>query len=399
VVAGERTVVDEVLRPTGSLTVRAKDAATGTPFARFCVFIPTVVDVDCTTDGVLHVPALAGRYEVQASVDSEEYLSNRKTVTVASGQDTPVTVALSREARITTTVTDRATGAPVANACVEPVRPLSPWTLGVLSFYCSDETGRVTITGLTADTYNLFAWARDGEHGHQWVGPKGGTGAQVQGRLVTVKAGQTATVPPVRLDRAGAITGVITRSSTGDPVRGIVGLSSFSAGFGLTEAQVEVGSNGRYTLSGLGPYAWPVFFAGEGLADQWSGGTTNRFLATGVRVRAGQTTTYNQALRRGSTVSARVLGPGGTPIDAARITVYNALTGDTMGAGDCDATSRCDIPTLGPQAVKLQYFVSARGEQYSGYHRDAADFLHATVVTVPSSGTLNVTVTATRLVP
>jgi 5-hydroxyisourate hydrolase-like protein (transthyretin family) len=399
VVAGASTVVDEVLRPTGSLTVRATDAATGAPLANFCVFIPGLTDFDCATDGVLRLPALAGRYEVQAQVEDQDYLANRKTVTVTSGQDTAVTIALSRQGRITTTVTDAATGAPVANVCLNPVRPLVPSGLGINVGYCSDEAGRVTVEQLTADTYNIFAWARDGEHGHQWVGPNGGTGAQAKARLVTVRAGQTVTVPPIRLDRAGTITGVITNRATGDPVRGIVGLSSFDTGFGLTGAQVEVGSDGRYTIAGLGPYAWPLFFASFGLAAQWSGGTPNRFLATGVRVRVGQTTTYNQALRRGSTVSARVVGPGGTPIDFARITVRHALTGDVMGSGDCDATSRCGIEALGPQAVRLHYYVQAHGEQYNGYHRDAADFAHATIVTVPSSGTRNVTVEATRLSP
>jgi hypothetical protein len=399
VVGGEATVVDDALRPTGSITVRATDAATGTAFDEFCVFIPGVADAGCATDGVLRVAALPGRYEVQASVESTAYLTNQKTVTVASGQDTAVTIPLTREARITTTVTDRATGAPVANACVEAVRPLVPSSLGVVSFYCADEAGRVTIDQLSADTYNLFTWARDGEHGHQWVGPKGGVGAQVQARSVTVRAGQTVTVPPIRLDRAGSITGVITNRATGDPVRGVVGLSTFSTGFGLTEAQVEVGSDGRYTFTGLGPYAWPLFFKAENLAGQWSGGTSNRFLATGVRVRVGQTTTYDQALRRGSTVSARVVGPGGVPIDFARVTVNHALTGDVLGSGDCEGTGRCDTPVLGPLVVRLHYFASLRGDQFAGYYRDAADFAHATIVSVPGSGTVNVTVRATRPVP
>jgi hypothetical protein len=398
VVAGESTVVDDVLRPAGSATIRLVDAGTGGALQEFCVFIPGVFDSLCTTDGVVHTALLAGRYEISITHETPGYLHfARKIVTITSGQDLAVTRSVPREARITSTIRDAATGAPVANACLEPVEPLKPSSLGGRSFYCSDETGRVTVDQLSAGTYNLFVWARDGVHGHQWVGPNGGTGAQAKGRLVTIKAGQTVTVPPIRLDGAGTITGVVTSAVTGDAPDGMVGLSSFSGGAGGTEAQVAIGPDGRYTISGLGPYSWPLFFAAFQHAYQWSGGTPNRFLASGVRVRVGATTTYNQTVRRGSTLSARVVGPGGAPIDFGRITLQNAVTGDLMGEGDCEATTRCDVPALGPQSVKLFYNVRVNGEDYAGYYRDAADFLHATVVLIPSSGTRNVTVQATRL--
>jgi hypothetical protein len=397
VVAGESTVVDDVLRPPGSVTIRATDATTGAALPSFCVFIPGVFDSLCTTNGVVHTSLLAGRYEISITLETPGYLFARKVVSLTSGQDLAVTLPIPREARITTTIRDATTGAPVANACLEPVEPLKPASLGGRSFNCSDETGRVTVDQLGAGTYNLFVWARDGVHGHQWVGPNGGTGAQANGRQVTVKAGQTVTVPSIRLDGAGTITGVVTSAVTGDAPEGMVGLSSFSGGAGGTEAQVVIGPDGRYTISGLGPYSWPLFFAAFQHAYQWSGGTPNRFLASGVRVRVGATTTYNQTVRRGSTLSARVVGPGGAPIDFGRITLQNALTGDLMGEGDCEATTRCDVPALGPQPVKLFYNVRVSGEDYAGYYRDAADFLHATVVLIPSSGTRNVTVPATRL--
>ena len=79
--------------------------------------------------------------------------------------------------------------------------------------------------------------------------------------------------------------------------------------------------------------------------------------------------------------------------------MFNAITSDIMGSGDCDPTTRCDTPVLGPQAVKLHYSVFASGEEVSGYHRHAADLAHATIVLVPSSGTVNVTVEATSVLP
>lgn len=74
-------------------------------------------------------------------------------------------------------------------------------------------------------------------------------GDRHQARHVTVAAGESATLPPVRLDPACA-----------DEL-------------------------GRYTLRGLGPYAWPVEFTDFSGAHawQWPGGASNRHEAERVR--------------------------------------------------------------------------------------------------------------------
>jgi hypothetical protein len=267
-------------------------------------------------------------------------------------------------------------------------------TLGSSGRQCADENGNVVVDVPEAGVYNLFVWATDGLHGHQWVGRDGGTGAQLNGRLVVVAAGQTVTVPPIRLDRAGTITGVLTGAGTGSPPPGIVGLTTFNAGFGPTGAHFETDSDGRYTIGDLGPYRWVLYFAGEGHASQFSGGTPHRFLAEGVRVRAGQTTVYDQALRRGATVSVTVRRPQGQPFEFARVTARHALTGDELGAGDCSPQTRCEIRLLGPGLVKLHYDVFGDDGSFSGYHRDAEDFAHARIVVTPVSGTKQLTVMA-----
>jgi hypothetical protein len=70
-----------------------------------------------------------------------------------------------------------------------------------------------------------------------------------------------------------------------------------------------------------------------------------------------------------------------------------------MGSGDCAGPDRCTIAVFGPQLVKLGYNVNVNGEQYAGFYVDAGDFLHATPVVVPSSGTRSVTIVARRLFP
>lgn len=400
VVADQATVVDDTLRPAGSVTVTARDAITHEPVAAFCSSVSGVFASVCTTDGTATFPTvLAGRYFVDAFSDDPRYLySFVKGVIVTSGENTSVVIDLQRAATIQTTVRDAATGAPVADVCLDAIPPQSPSRLGANFGWCSDETGAVTMT-VHGGTYNLFAWARDGVHGHQWVGLTGGTGAQATSRLVSVSPGATVTVPAVRMDEAGTVSGVITDATTGAGLPfAAAGIASYSDGFGGSEAQAFADETGHYTFAGLGPYPWTFFFREFGHAAQFSGGTTSRFLASGVKVKVGQTTTYNVALGKGTSLSVTVLGPQGQPIDFARITAVNALSGDLMGSGDCVGSQPCVIPVLGPQLVKLSYVGDVHGEQYVGF-RGGADFAHGDVVLVPSSGTKQVTVTMTQLDP
>src|SRR5574342_1195528 len=172
VVANETTVVDDSLRPPGSVTDTARHATTREPVNSFCAGVSGVFDFPCTDTGSVTFPTvLPGRYMVSVYPNDQTYLSTDvKGVMVASGQTTTVVADVERSGIIQTSVRDAATGAPVANACVEPIEPLHPSQLGTRGGWCSDEAGQVTINRIKAGTYNLFTWARDGEHGHQWVG-------------------------------------------------------------------------------------------------------------------------------------------------------------------------------------------------------------------------------------
>jgi len=400
VVDNQTTVVDDTLRPFGSVTVTARDATTHAPILAFCSNLGGIFAGGCTQDGTVTFPeVLAGRYFADAFPDAPGYLYTYVTgVIVTSGQNTSVVVDVPREATITTTVRDAATGAPVAGICVEAVRPLAPTTL-TGGGSCSDETGAVTVNQLGAGTYTLFAWAQDGVHGHQWVGPTGGTGAQAKARLVTVRAGQSVTIPPVKMDRAGTVSGVITDAATGVGLKfATASISSYDDGLGAGGGLVSTDDTGHYTFAGLGPYAWTLFFRKYSHAAEFSGGTPNRLLATGIKVRAGETTTYNVSLSTGTRLSVRVLGPQGQPIEFARITVVQALSGDSLASGDCVGAQNCVAPALGPHLVKLAYNGSVHGEQYAGYV-GGSDFLHASVFTVPAAGTKQITVKMTQLSP
>jgi len=159
---------------------------------------------------------------------TDDHLSVFTGTTVVSGQTTSVTLTAVPGAQITTTVRDASTGAPLPNVCLWPtsVSWPSPFSPGPdrqgsgSNPACSDETGKVVLTGLLANSYNIFAQAGDGVHGHQWVGPHGGTGQKEQATVVTLTTGQAATVPDVRMDKAGSLTGVVRDQATGAGVEG-----------------------------------------------------------------------------------------------------------------------------------------------------------------------------------
>ncbi|MEE3919862.1 hypothetical protein V2I01_20935 [Micromonospora sp. BRA006-A] len=140
--------------------------------------------------------------------------------------------------------------------------------------------------------------------------------------MVTLRAGRTITVPPIRLDRAGVVTGTVTSAATGRPATsGTVTLAPESGFF--PDWGVELDAQGRYRIDWLGPYTWPLLFTTADNATQWSGGFALRGKAVPVTVRAGATTVYNLAVRRGVLVTGRLVDPEGRPV-AAELTVRNA---------------------------------------------------------------------------
>src|SRR6185369_15526548 len=133
-------------------------------------------------------PLLPGKTHIFIS-PQDNHLQVETDVTVVSGQNTAVTLASDPAATITTTVRDSKTGAPLANICPYTVRASSPSGATAGFGSCTDSTGKVTFTGLAPGSYNVFSYANDGVHGHQWVGPNGGTGIKEKARVFTVTAG------------------------------------------------------------------------------------------------------------------------------------------------------------------------------------------------------------------
>ncbi len=360
VAEGETTTVDESLPPTGTVRVVAHDAATGTPIQQFCAWTSeTSNHQGCTESGAIVLDNLyAGTWHLVISIEDGQHLTRSVTAAVTGGQTTQVDAALTAGATITTTLTDRATGGP-AQGCVQPVDVDKALPDTGFQQWCTEAGGNTLRIGpLAPGAYQLIADPDLDTLGLQWVGAAGGTGSRESAQLITVAGGAVVAGPTVAFDRGGTIRGRYTDVTTGEPIRGacvsvITPPRNPVGGDGCGRATE---ADGTYTLTGVGPYAWPVGFAKSQYQWRWTGNAVNRHEATTVTVVAGRKVTANLKARRGGgTLAGAIRDSAGTPV-LAHLTVVDALTGEPVAfpaSTNQDATfTAANIP---PQQVKVFY--------------------------------------------
>jgi hypothetical protein len=287
--------------------------------------------------------------------------------------------------QVRTVVRDATTGAPVPRACAALV-PVDAATLAAVTIGedqlgryggCADEQGVLVTGDVSPGKYRLLVRPYDATvHGLQWVGRHGGTGQRERAQVVHVRAGMVTNAPAVRLDPPGTVVGVVTNAATGAPVPyALVMVVPYVPHPKYGDHGPMTDEDGRYTITGLGPYHWPVQFAANGFATVWSGGVGTREQARTVRVRAQQTATLDQALPAGTPLT------GAVRVDElltyAQVLAFDAATGDLAGVADAGDTY--SLRLLPGQRVKLRCDCSYAQPVW---HRDAAGFDAATSVRI-----------------
>lgn len=373
---------------TGSLAVTATDATTGVPLQTFCAMAlgrPGGVRA-CTDSGqVLFTDLQPGDWTAETIGDDFHRYGRSPAVTVVAGQTATADIKLPPAGVISAITVDASTHAPVANACVDAVTADETVQFG---YGCTDATGRLRLPSLLAGTYQLFVLPRDSAHGSQWVGASGGTGRRTEAVRFEVHDGQVTDVPQILLDGAGTITGTITDKVTGAPIQGICTATHAGTGY---NPQTCTDTNGRYTITNVGPYDWAVHFSkyDDGTyAWQWSGGAPTEGTARRFQIHSGQTTVVDQRLIKGATVTGQVSQPDGFPANA-RVQAFNAHTGEAVGIETYAYPGSNGVyevrGLLGPQLVKV------RVQPDSGppvWYPNAATFADARPVFVRPSSTV-----------
>ncbi|MGN9891472.1 carboxypeptidase-like regulatory domain-containing protein [Micromonospora sp. L31] len=308
VAEGGTTVVDERLVPAGSVEIDLVNKSTRGPVSG-CVELVESVERACTPSGSNRVTfpvvwATTQRAETARVTPGPGYWQRSVGgIQVTSGKATRLTLELEPAATVRTSVVDGA-GNKVAGVCVKPVSghpvPTTPLRQENQDRrYCSDASGAVTLGPLPAGPTQLFVQSTK-PWGAQWYATTGGTGDRRTATTLNLVAGTVTSTAPIRLDRAGSITGTVN-GADGKFVEGCVQAGADQPDLvGGAAKGCTVFTNpyeGRFTITGLGPYRWPLQYTGQWIGDDkpfalaWSGNATNRYLATPVQVKADATVT------------------------------------------------------------------------------------------------------------
>lgn len=367
VVDGAKTVVNETALPVGQLEVTVTDSATGAPMAGVCVSGSGEHFVSGCTDSVGRVllgPARVGYYHLTAEPPAG-YLYGSVDQYIRVEETTTAAITMEREAVLEVTFVDAVTGQPVPGACVGQVDETSRGVVGQDLRDCADQTGRLRLGMQWPHRTRLFARPGDGVHGSQWVGTDGGTGDLELAAWHTLRFGETTRVT-VKLDPAGTITGTVTDATTGAPVPEVCVTVTPAGPWYVNPYQPHcTSSEGKYTLSGLGPYAWRVQFpdASNRYAWEWSGDKSDRFAAQPVQVQPGGTTTVNAELSPPGKVTGQITG---MTLPPQYVTIYsiNALTGDWAGRnGTVTSNAQYTLSGLNTQTILIDFAATNQGLQ------------------------------------
>ncbi|MFJ8581842.1 carboxypeptidase regulatory-like domain-containing protein [Micromonospora sp. NPDC093277] len=361
VTEGGTTTVDDQKLPTGRVRLTAVDSRTGQPILNFSSSIG--LDERQARNGEAVYPTVpVGTHEIWAYASG--YSFDGASVTVVAGEQTDVRLVMEPLARVTATVVDAATGAPLPGVCIVPVlvdEVRMPDGCGEVT----DANGKITQWfGKGAGTYQLLAWPDQADgYGAQWLGPRGGTGDLRRATQFTVKSGETVTPPVIRMDRAGVITGQVFGPDGAALSRGgTVRIAGEHPGLGGGFGAFAIGDEGRYRIDKLGPYEWPLLFDVYQHATQWSGGEANRDRADRIKVVAGGTTTYDYRLAAGVAVTVAST----TPFQGYLV-ARNSDTGDIVGTWWLDKPNLGVARQLiGGQHVRFEYYPSESGRRFVG---------------------------------
>ena len=331
VTAGETTTeIDGALAAGGTIAGTVTAASGGAALSGICVAVMTggsQVGPAATTasNGTYQIAGLnTAAYMVQFSTgcgnsgdfltqyyDNQTSQSSAKPVTVTAGETTTdIDDALAAGGTITGTVTAASRGAVLSGICVAAMTGGSQ--VGPAATTASNGTYR--IAGLNTGSYTVQVSTGCGNSGGlltQYYDDQTSAGSATP---VSVTAGATTSGIDAALAAGGTITGTVIAASGGAPLSGICVYAYGSMG---GSGDATTGTDGTYTISGLGADSYTVeFYVGCGnngdFLTQYYDNQTSQASANPVRVTAGATTSgIGDAMVAGGAISGTVIAAAG----------------------------------------------------------------------------------------
>ncbi|EWT00633.1 hypothetical protein N865_14315 [Intrasporangium oryzae NRRL B-24470] len=258
------------------------------------------------------------------------------TIHVEAGRTAVVDDTMLGAATVSGVITSDVDGAPVARACVEvkpyPVVP-DGWGQG---YGCTDDTGTYSIDLSAAGTYTTLVTDPEGRFVAEY---NGNTTVAADAAPFTVTHGATTRVD-TSLAKASSITGLAVDGKTGAPIEGVCpdAYVGHNGGFAQGQAPECSGSDGRWTLRGLGKGDYALFLSGAHhtsyMAGTWAFKADSQATADLITVGAGENKAIrNVKLAPGGQLSGRITDPFGNPLEGAWVSA-EGNTGGRAGPGE-----------------------------------------------------------------
>jgi hypothetical protein len=407
--AGRTTGVDAVLAPGGSITgvVTGKN---GDPLAGVCVDAYSTADktaayetiggppgplVITSSHGAYRISGLvAGRYTVlftpcainnRLSYVQEQWYRNKASeasATAVSVRAGATTSGINDRLAVGGTISGRVgtpAGKPLGNVCVEAYNLRRDYASGAIT----SRTGSYTVTGLPSATYTVeFAPCSSRVNR---------VAVLATAKVTAPKAtkGVNATLVP-----GGSLSGTLTAAPSGARVQQdcVEAVSSNPANPG---GGAFTGANGTYTIGGLAPGSYQVFFGDPecllgpaGLAPQWYNDQPTQASAGSVTVTAGSTTPdIDAALQSDGEITGTVSGPSaaapsGVCVTAVPVSGY-ALTDGVLSVVAVTSAGGYTLEDLLPGQYKVEFSSGCGATGYATqWWQDASSATTATPVTV-----------------
>ena len=386
--------IDFILSSGGSITGVVTDETTGQPLSGVDVWADTFLccgggnGARTELDGTYTISGLApGEYRVRAEKHDSSYVGEFYASTTAWDQATPVTVmsdsttpnidfSLTSGGAISGTVTNEATGQPIANADVWA--DLYDCCGGGGGWTRTEADGTYIIDGLPGGTFRVTAQAPDQGFVREFYAS---TTEWHLATEVAVTAGATTAGIHFSLVGGGSISGRVTRESDGFPIaEADVWADTYDCCGGGNGARTD--ADGYYTVDGLaaGNYRVQVHADEHGLVGEFYASTTNWEQASSVGVTAGvDTPNIDFTLAGGGSISGHVFEADGvTPIADAGVFAFGP---NGWGDARTDGNGEYRIDGLSTGSYRVEAEGIERGfvrEFYDG----TTDFEAATLVAV-----------------
>ena len=404
---------------TGEVTGIVTDAASGNPLVSNCNIEIDVEDTStfddysnsgCTdTAGKYTVTGVpAGTFTVSFYDRGDGYLTQyydhaatvgaATTITLASGATkTGINAAMAPGATIAGTITDAATGNPLANNCSVEIDAENITTFN--DYYeneCTDSGGHYSVKGIPTGTYTVgFFDSQDGYLDQYYNGETSFDTADT----VSVTAGSAATGIDAALVVGGTITGVITNAATGNPLANNCSVQVQVQNTVTFDDYYRSGCTnvaGAYAVGGLPTGMYTVEFsdAPDNLVTQYYDNETSNSSADDVSVTARVTTSgINAALAAGGTITGVITdATTGNPLANQCnffIEIADASTGlEVSSAGCTDNTGAYKVAGLPSGSYKVYFQDYRSSDNYiSQWYNGKPNFGAAISVTVSAGAT------------